>query len=108
MVNLPLVPEQASTMAKHVDSLYFFIMAVVVFFTLLVVVLVAIFAVKYRREKNPVAAQIHGNIPLEITWSVIPLLIAMVIFVWGGWLYFEFSTPPAGPSGVHAHRHTWV
>src|SRR3954469_16942929 len=96
MLNLPLFPEQASTMAKHVDALYFFILAVTVFFTLLVVILVAIFAVKYRREKHPTAVPIHGNVPLEIAWSAIPLSIAMVIFVWGGVLYFDLSRPPAG------------
>jgi cytochrome c oxidase subunit 2 len=108
MLNLPLFPEQASTMAKHVDALYFFIIAVTVFFTLLVVILVATFAVKYRREKNPVAVPIHGNIPLEITWSLIPLAIAMVIFVWGGWLYFELSRPPAGSMEIYAIGKQWM
>ena len=82
-------------MAKHVDHLYFFLLAVLVFFTLVVVILVVIFAVKYRREKHPVAVPIHGNIPLEITWSLIPLALEMVIFVWGGILYFQMSRPPA-------------
>src|SRR6476661_2464719 len=108
MLNLPLFPEQASTMAKHVDALYFFIIAVTVFFTLLIVVLVATFAVKYRREKHPTAVPIHGNIPLEITWSLIPLAIAMVIFVWGGWLYFKLSTPPAGSMEIYAIGKQWM
>ena len=77
-MNIPLFPEQASTVAKHVDALFFFILAVTVFFTLLVVILVAYFAVKYRREKHPTAIPIHGNIPLEITWSAIPLVITEI------------------------------
>ena len=49
-MNIPLFPDQASTVAKHVDALFFFILAVTVFFTVLVVILVAWFAVKYRRR----------------------------------------------------------
>jgi cytochrome c oxidase subunit II len=107
-MNIPLFPEQASTMAKHVDNLYFFLLAVLVFFTLLVVILVALFAVKYRREKHPVAVPIHGNIPLEITWSLIPLAIEMVIFVWGGILYFQMSRPPAASMEIYAIGKQWM
>ncbi|MFL6300081.1 MAG: cytochrome c oxidase subunit II [Terriglobales bacterium] len=107
-MNVPLFPDQASTVAPHVDALFFFILAVTVFFTVLVVILVAWFAVKYRREKHPNAVQIHGNIPLEITWSAIPLAIAMVIFVWGGVLYFHLSRPPAGSMEVYAIGKQWM
>src|SRR5947209_18644606 len=101
-MNIPLFPDQASTVAKHVDALFFFILAVTVFFTVLVVILVAWFAVKYRREKHPTAIPIHGNIPLEITWSAISLAISMVFFVWVGVVYFHHSRPPAGTSEYYA------
>jgi len=107
-MNIPLFPEQASTVAKHVDALFFFILAVTVFFTVLVCVLVALFAVKYRREKHPTAVPIHGNIPLEITWSAIPLAIALVICVWGGVIYFHLSRPPAGSMEVYAIGKQWM
>ena len=43
--NLPLFPEQASSMAAQVDVLYFFLIAVSAFFTLLIFVMIFIFAV---------------------------------------------------------------
>src|SRR5207248_5631970 len=37
---------------------------------------------------------IYGSLPLEITWTVLPLLIMMVMFAWGTKLYFQNYTPP--------------
>ena len=91
-----LLPEQASTTAERVDHLAIYLTVVALIFSTLILVLILYFAVKYRREKHPIAVPIHGNIPLEIAWSAIPLAISMVIFAWGGWLYFQLSTPPAG------------
>ena len=57
--NLPLFPEQASSMASQVDGLYFFLVAVSVFFTLLIFALVFVFAVKYRKVGDVVPRDNH-------------------------------------------------
>ena len=59
MWNFPLFPEQASTIARRVDALYFFELGFVVFFTALICVLILTFAVRYRRglEGRPLAAR---------------------------------------------------
>ena len=49
-ISLPLFPEQASSIASQVDSLFFFLIGISVFFSLLIAVLVIVFAVKYRRR----------------------------------------------------------
>ncbi len=41
------------------------------------------FSIRYRKEKNPVATQIEGSTLLEATWTIIPLAIFLVTFVWG-------------------------
>src|SRR6266404_5481322 len=92
----PLFPERASTMAGRVDALYFFLLAVSVFFSLLIAGLIVYYAVKYRRRTpHAIGASIHGSMLLEVVWSGIPLLISMVIFVWGASIFFAMSTPPA-------------
>ena len=45
MWNFPLFPDQASTMARQVDALYFFELGVAGFFTALICVLIVTFAV---------------------------------------------------------------
>src|SRR4029077_8254074 len=76
----PLFPEQASTMALRVDALYFFLLAVSIFFSLLIAGLIVFYAVKYRRRApDSIGSESHGGMMLEITWTIIPFLISMVI-----------------------------
>src|SRR5439155_25642142 len=92
-----IFPEQASTIAARVDGLYMFLLGVAVFFSGLIFLLILYFAIKYRRRPGHTRAQQVGphNL-LEITWILIPLAIAMVIFVWGARLYaMVMLSPPA-------------
>ncbi|HYC22387.1 MAG TPA: cytochrome c oxidase subunit II transmembrane domain-containing protein, partial [Candidatus Bathyarchaeia archaeon] len=91
----PLFPEAASTMATRVDALYFFLLGLGAFFSLLIAGLIVYYALRFRRRSpRAIGAQLHGNIMLELGWTAIPLLITMVIFVWGADLYFAMSRPP--------------
>lgn len=105
---IPLFPDQASTMAGQVDLYYAFLIAVALFFTVLVAFLVLFFAIKYRKENNPVPTQIEGSIPLELLWSVIPLGISMVIFGWGAALFFQMQRPPKNAMDVYIIAKQWM
>jgi cytochrome c oxidase subunit 2 len=105
----PLFPERASTMAFRVDALYFFLLAVAVFFSLLIAGLIVFYAVKYRRRSpGSVGVSIHGGMLLEIAWSVIPLLITMVIFVWGASVFFAMSHPPDETLNIYVVGKQWM
>jgi len=105
---LPLFPEAASTMAGRVDALYFYLLAVSAFFTVLIFVMVLAFAVRYRRSRHPVPVEIEGSMPLEIAWSVIPLGLAMVMFVWGASVFFALNRPPRGALEIYAVGKQWM
>ena len=93
--NFPLWPVQASTMASRVDALYIFLLIVTGMMTLLIFVCLVYFAARFRYRPGIPAEQIEGSTPLEVTWSIIPFLIFMVIFAWGAAVYFKERTPPA-------------
>lgn len=104
-----LFPAQGSTLAGRVDNLYFFMLAVTVFFTVLVATLVVVLALKYRRRKaDDVGANIHGSTALEVIWTAIPLLISMVMFVWGTSVYFAMAKPPAEAMEVYIIGKRWM
>ena len=106
---MPLFPERASTMAGRVDALYFFLIAISVFFSLLIAGLIVFYAVKYRRRTaDEIGANIHGSLLLEIGWSGIPLLITMVIFVWGASVFFAMARPPDGTLNIYAVGKQWM
>jgi cytochrome c oxidase subunit 2 len=104
-----LFPEQASTFAMDVDALYFFILAVTSFFALVVAALVIYFGVRYRRRhKGEIGARIEGNLVLELLWSVIPTVIAMVMFGWGASVYYHLRRPPDEAIQIYAVGKQWM
>jgi cytochrome c oxidase subunit 2 len=106
---IPLFPEQASTIAPRVDNLYFFIVAVTAFFAVLVSIVVIVFAVKYRtNDPLAVGSRIHGSIPLELGWSIIPFIIAVAIFAWASDVFFDLVRPPDQTLEVYATGKRWM
>jgi cytochrome c oxidase subunit 2 len=70
--------------------------------------MILVFAAKYRRRKGVQAEQIEGSTALELTWSIIPLAIFMVIFVWGAVIYFKERRPPRGAAEVYVVAKQWM
>jgi cytochrome c oxidase subunit II len=106
---IPLFPQQASTLAADVDALYFFILAVTAFVAILVTVVVIFFAAKYSTsDPMKVGARIHGSIPLELAWSIIPFLISIVIFVWSANVFFDLQRPPDQTLEIYATGKRWM
>lgn len=109
LFGIPLFPEQASSFAQDVDSLYFFVLAVTAFFSLLIAALVVIFGIKYRRRHaGEVGAPIEGNLQLELVWSVIPTIIAMVMFGWGASVFYHLRRPPDESMQIYAVGKQWM
>jgi cytochrome c oxidase subunit 2 len=105
----PLFPDQASTHAARVDGLYFFLIALTAFFSLLIGLMVLGFAVRYRRRSpadRPPA--IYGSLALELTWSVIPLCIVVVIFFWSADVYLSINRVPKDAIEVHVVGKRWM
>jgi cytochrome c oxidase subunit 2 len=91
-----LFPDQASSFAAGVDALYGFLLGVTAFFTILIFLAISFLALRYRRaavrdRTRQVGAKYWH---LEATWIAIPLLLTMIMFVWGAQAYFHLRTMP--------------
>jgi cytochrome c oxidase subunit 2 len=105
----PLFPPSASTVASEMDALYFFIVAVCTFFAVLVTVLVVFFTLRYKRKhEDEVGADIHGSLVLELTWTFIPFVLAMVMFGWGAKVFFDLSRPPRDAMEIFVVGKQWM
>lgn len=106
---IPFVPEQASEFAGEVDRLTFFLVGMTTVFTVLICLMIIVYAVKYRR-KNPddVGSSFENSAFLEITWSVIPLLIVLFTFGWGLKVFFRLSRPPANAVDYYVTGKQWM
>jgi cytochrome c oxidase subunit 2 len=106
--NFPLWPDRASTAAGNVDALFIFLLIVSGLITLLIFTALIFFAARYRYRRGVLAEQIEGSTPLELTWSVIPLLVFMVIFAWGAVVFFKGRTPPRDSTEVYVVAKQWM
>ena len=83
-------PPQTSTLAPEIDNLYLGVVAITAFFALIVVIFVVYFAIKYRDDTGEkVGAPIHGSVPLELGWSLIPFVVSIGIFVWASIVFLH-------------------
>jgi cytochrome c oxidase subunit 2 len=103
-----LWPEKASTLAPRIDALFYFLLGVTAFFTLLIFVMILYLGLKYRRKAGSLPVQVHANIPLEIAWTVIPLVLVMIMFVWATSVYVSTQRAPAGAMEIHVIGKQWM
>src|ERR1700757_1595910 len=106
--NFPLWPQRASSMAGNVDALFIFLLIVSGLMTLLIFIAIVYFAARYRYRKGVPAEQIEGSTPLELSWTLIPLGVFMVIFAWGAVVYFQERTPPQDATEVYVVAKQWM
>jgi cytochrome c oxidase subunit II len=97
------LPKLASTF-RDVDGLFYFTYVVCIFFFVLILGVLLFSCVKYRRRTwdQPAASNTTHNTPLEVVWTVIPLIIVMVMFAWGFKGCLDMTTVP-----LEASRNTY-
>jgi cytochrome c oxidase subunit 2 len=108
MTNFALFPPEASKIAPQMDALYFFMVLVSLIGLTIVILLVTSFSILYSKKRNPVATQIEGSTMLEATWTIIPLGLFLVMFVWGALIYFRVYTPPANAMNIYVVGKQWM
>ena len=58
--------------------------------------------------KDEQPEQIHGSIPLELTWTIIPLFMAIGVFTVGADVFFRIERAPADPLEVYVVGKQWM
>ena len=106
--DIPLFPPTASAQAGDIDALYWFLTAVSAVMTILIFFCIILFAWKYRRRTNAHATQIEGSTKLELTWSIAPFLVMLVMFWWGADLYFRAQQPPKDAMEIFVTGKQWM
>jgi cytochrome c oxidase subunit 2 len=102
------LPPPDSTTAPAMDSVFYLILAVCAIFFFLVVAFMIYFAVRYRQRPGHTAEKTatHSNV-LEITWTVIPLLIVAYIFYAGFSAYLQMHTAPQNSYEILVSAQKW-
>jgi cytochrome c oxidase subunit 2 len=103
------MPPGWSTVSDSVDGVYYFITWLSLFFFVLITVLTVLFAIKYRRTQKVMetGGPTHHT-PLELTWSIVPLLIVIAIFYVGMKGYVNLRQAPIDSYTVHVKAQKWT
>jgi len=75
------LPENVSTYGADIDWLFQLIEYITGVIFLGVIVAMLVFLVKYRRREGRRATYTHGNTALEVTWTIVPAIILIVLFM---------------------------
>jgi cytochrome c oxidase subunit 2 len=97
------------TPLKH-DAIFFhndILFPIITVITLFVLGLLLWCVFRFNKRSNPVPAKWSHNTPIEIAWTLIPVLILVVIAVFSFKLLFEYHTMPPPYMTVKATGYQW-
>ncbi len=106
----PFMPPADSHNAVNVDLLYGFIFWLSIVLFILVMGPGAWFVYKYRLKKgeeHKPTPRITHHLGLELTWSIIPLILCFVIAVWGFWDFMALGVAPADTEDIYVTGYKW-
>jgi cytochrome c oxidase subunit II len=102
------MPPQSSTVAPAVDALFYLIFWISAVFFVGIVGAMLVFLLRYRRREGHEAQKTSShNTALELTWSIIPLILVVVIFYMGFKVYLDMQNPPANAYEVQVNAQKW-
>lgn len=103
-----MLPPARSTFAGETDALFNFINVVSLILLVGITIAMIYFAIKYRRRsEDETTPLITHHAGLEITWSIIPLILVLIVFAWGFRGYMNHSTPPSDSYEVRVVAASW-
>ncbi|MEX0652885.1 MAG: cytochrome c oxidase subunit II transmembrane domain-containing protein [Phycisphaeraceae bacterium] len=103
------LPAPDSTFAGEYDWVFYFIYYISVFFTLVITAAAVYFAVKYRRRADRTEGEHTSthHTGLEMTWTIIPLIIVLAIFYFGFRNFMDMATPPGDAYKITVNSNRW-
>lgn len=103
------LPQQGSSASPGVDSVFGIILVISMVFFVGIVGALMYFVVRYRRVPGRRASRrVHHSLWLELTWSIIPLLLLVGIFVAGLSGFLAMAATPDGAYEIQVVGKKWV
>jgi cytochrome c oxidase subunit 2 len=105
---LQFLPEQASTIGREVDYIFWGLMAISAFMTLGLFAVITFFLIRYRSTSD--AKRTMSRLSptyLEVTWTATPIVIFIGLFIWGALVFAKASKPPPGSLPIYVVGLQW-
>jgi cytochrome c oxidase subunit II len=102
-------PTEASNFALRVDMLMLYISVVSFLLAFGITATIVYFCLRYTRiNPDEIGAPIEGNMRLEITWIVIPMILVLTMFAWGAVVYVNYRVAPQDTLDIYVTGKQWM
>lgn len=96
-----------SNTAGEIERAFSIITIMCVVLLVMVTAAMLVFVFKYSKKRNPRASETKDNIPLEITWTIVPTVLVLVMFYFG-WVNFgHIRDAPKKAMPIHVVGRQW-
>jgi cytochrome c oxidase subunit 2 len=107
--NFPLQPPRASSFADQHDALFYTLCILTLLFTTIVGFGVIFFTIKYRKGSPADRSRpIYEDLRLELSWTIIPLILGLFIFYWGASVFVTMRVPPKDAQEIYVIGKQWM
>lgn len=96
-----------STLSNQVDNILLFVLSISVILLVGITFCMIYFVIKYNKKRHPEAVKIPDNIKLEITWTVIPTILVLLMFYYGWEGFRAMRTVPPGSMVINVIGRMW-
>ncbi len=109
MWNVPLFPDQASTLAGRVDVVTFVLLGVSAFFTLLIFWQLLYFGIKFRAGSAASrAGRVNANHKMEYAWIGGTFALCVFLFLVSAQVFYDQYVPPPDAMDVSVVGKQWM
>src|SRR6185437_6677177 len=98
----------ASTNARPLDALWWTMVGLCALVAIGVFVVMFVFCIRYRKGRPADRHLSKETLPVELTWTAVPFLIFMGVFVWSLTLYARSRTPPPNAETIYVVAKQWM
>jgi cytochrome c oxidase subunit 2 len=107
MLNFDIFPEAASTFAAKTDPFFWSLTIFVAAFTVFITAVFIYLGLKFKAVPGRPSRHVE-NMKAEIGWSIAPAIIAVGIFAWGAYIYFDYMDIPDSTYDVQVVGKQWM
>ncbi|MCG6904119.1 MAG: cytochrome c oxidase subunit II [Rhodobacter sp.] len=97
----------ATELARDIHWLDGMVLIIITVITLFVTLLLAIVILRYNRRANPTPATFTHNSPIEVAWTIIPIVILVCIGAFSLPVLFKQQEIPVGDITIKATGYQW-
>lgn len=106
-----MFPEAASRGATTVDHLSLALLGITSVFSVGIAIAIVFFIARYWHTHDVNRTSSHSTLMhwiVELTWSLGPLMILLMVFSWGAAVYVRAHQPPENPVEVYVVAKQWM